>query len=174
MRGLKFTTGLLISIFLCGVCSCIRVEQAANIYEDILVKRVIDGDTFILNNGERVRLIGIDSPETHVNNRLYTQAQRSKKDIQTIMDFGRRAYEFTRNLVERKRVQLKFDVEKFDKYGRLLCYVYLKDNTFVNAEIIKQGYAYPLSIPPNVRYADLFRKFFEEARENNLGLWKEQ
>lgn len=173
MRGLRFTGSLILIFLLCGVCNCVRVEQAGNIYEDILVKRVIDGDTFILDNGERVRLIGIDTPETRVNNRIYGQAQRSKRDIQTIMDFGKRAYEFTRSLVDTKRVRLEFDVERFDKYGRLLCYVYLKDGTFVNAEIIKQGYAYLLSIPPNVRYADLFRKFFEEARENNRGLWKE-
>lgn len=143
-------------------------------YEDILVSRVVDGDTLVLENGQRVRLIGIDTPEVHMSEKLYSQAQRSKTDIQTIMNMGKRASQFTRSLVEGKRVRIEFDAEKYDKYGRLLCYVYLKDGTFVNAEIVRQGYASLLTIPPNVKYADLFRALYQEARENNRGLWKEE
>ncbi|MFH1578212.1 MAG: thermonuclease family protein [Candidatus Omnitrophota bacterium] len=138
---------------------------------NILVTRVVDGDTLVLEGGQRVRLIGIDTPETHVNDRLYLQAQRSKKDIQTIIALGKEAYKFTRNLVEGKRVRIEFDLEKYDKYGRLLCYVYLEDGTFVNDQIIRQGHASLLTIPPNVKYVDLFRTAYEEARENNRGLW---
>ena len=143
-------------------------------YEEILVRRVVDGDTLVLESGERVRLIGIDTPEMHTNSKLYRQAQRSKTDIQTIMALGRRAYEFTRNLVEGKHVRLEFDIEKYDKYGRLLCYVYLKEGTFVNAKIIQEGYASLLTIPPNVRYVDLFQALYQEAREDNRGLWEEE
>jgi len=63
-------------------------------------------------------------------------------------------------------------VEKYDKYNRLLAYVYLKDGTFVNAEIVKQGYASLMTFPPNVKYADLFLKLYQEARKNKRGLWK--
>jgi micrococcal nuclease len=143
-------------------------------YGDILVTRAVDGDTLVLENRERVRLIGIDTPETHICNRLYWQAQRSKADIQTIMTLGRKASEFTRNLVEGRCVRLEFDIERYDKYGRLLAYVYLRDGTFVNARIVKAGYASLLSIPPNVKYVDLFRALYQEARENNRGLWKEE
>jgi len=141
-------------------------------YADVLVKRAVDGDTLVLETGERVRLIGIDTPEMHESNKLYRDAQRTKQDVTTIQKLGRRAYEFTKNLVEGKRVSLEFDVDKYDKYDRLLAYVYLKDGTFVNAEIVKQGYASLLTIPPNVKYADLFLKLYQEARENRRGLWK--
>jgi len=141
-------------------------------YADVLVKRVVDGDTILLETGERVRLIGIDTPELHESNKLYRDAQRAKEDITAIQRLGRRAYEFTKNLVEGKRVSLEFDVERHDRYKRLLAYVYLKDGTFVNAEIVKQGYASLMTFPPNVKYADLFVKLYQEARENRRGLWR--
>ncbi len=141
-------------------------------YNDILVTRVIDGDTIQLENGERVRLIGIDTPEMHESDKLYRDSQRTQQDITTIQKLGRRSYEFTKSLVEGKRVSLEFDVERHDKYKRLLAYIYLKDGTFVNAEIVKQGYASLMTYPPNVKYADLFLKLYQEARQNRRGLWK--
>ncbi len=142
-------------------------------YSDIYVTRVIDGDTLKLESGERVRLIGIDTPEMHDSDKLYRDAQRTHQDIQTIKALGRRAYEFTRNLVEGKEVSLEFDVERQDKYGRLLAYVFLKDGgTFVNAEIVKQGYASLMTWPPNVKYADLFLLLYRQARQHKRGLWK--
>ncbi len=141
-------------------------------YTDILVKRVVDGDTLVLESGERVRLIGIDTPEIHESAKLHRDAKRSKQDINTIQALGKESYEFTKNLVQGKRVSLEFDVDRYDKYKRLLAYVYLKDGTFVNAEIVKQGYASLLTFPPNVKYADLFEKLYQEARENKRGLWK--
>lgn len=141
-------------------------------YDSILVTRVVDGDTLVLENGERVRLIGIDTPEMHESQKLYRDSQRSGQDIKTIQELGKRSYEFTRKLVEGKRVRLEFDVEKNDRYGRLLAYVYLPDGTFVNAEIIRQGYASLLTYPPNVKYVDLFKQLYAEARQNSRGLWK--
>lgn len=140
-------------------------------YTNVYVTRVVDGDTLELETRERVRLIGIDTPEMHDSNKLYKDAQRSKQDVNTIKKMGKEAYEFTKKLVEAKRVSLEFDVERYDKYNRLLAYAYLKDGTFVNAEIVKQGYASTLTIPPNVKYAGLFLKLYREARENNRGLW---
>jgi len=141
-------------------------------YADIRVTRAVDGDTLKLENGERVRLIGIDTPELHESKKLYRDSQRSGQDVGTIQKLGERAYKFTRNLVEGQYVRLEFDVERFDKYGRLLAYVYLLDGTFVNAEIVKQGYASLMTIPPNVKYVDLFLELYREARENKRGLWK--
>ncbi len=141
-------------------------------YTNILVKRAVDGDTLLLENRERVRLIGIDTPEMHESDKLYRDAQRNKQDVSAIKALGRRAYQFTKNLVEGKIVSLEFDLEKQDKYKRLLAYVYLKDGTFVNAEIVKEGYASLMTYPPNVKYADLFLKLYREARENRRGLWQ--
>lgn len=141
-------------------------------YADIVVRRVVDGDTIQLEDGQRVRLIGIDTPEMHESSKLYRDSQRSGQDVKTIKGLGERAYQFTRKLVEGKRVSIEFDVEKYDRYNRLLGYVYLKDGTFVNAEIVKEGYASLLTIPPNIRYADLFSKLYRQAREEKRGLWK--
>ncbi|MDD5465776.1 MAG: thermonuclease family protein [Candidatus Omnitrophica bacterium] len=141
-------------------------------YDDILVTRAIDGDTLVLENNEKVRLIGIDTPEMHESNKLYRDAQRSGQSIETIKQLGRQSYEFTKKLVEGKRVRLEFDVERYDKYKRILAYVYLEDGTFVNARIVEEGYASLMTYPPNVKYADLFVKLYRQARQNQRGLWK--
>lgn len=122
------------------------------------VTRVIDGDTIELENGETVRLIGIDTPET---------VHPSK----AVEYYGKEASDFTRVMVEGKQVKLELDVQKRDKYNRLLAYVYLEDGTFLNAELVKEGYAKGSTYPPNVKYTDLFTKLQKEARENNRGLW---
>ncbi|MCX5704993.1 MAG: thermonuclease family protein [Candidatus Omnitrophica bacterium] len=142
-------------------------------YDNILVKRAVDGDTLLLENGERVRLIGIDTPEMHESKKLYRDSERSKQDTKTIQEMGKRAAEFTRNLVEGRPVRLEFDVDRYDKYKRLLAYVYLvSDGTFVNAKIIEEGYASVMTYPPNVKHTDEFVKLYRQARENNRGLWK--
>ena len=142
-------------------------------YANILVKRVVDGDTLLLASGERVRLIGIDTPEMHESAKLHRDSKKNNQDIAAIKELGQRSYEFTKSLVEGKIVSLEFDLEKYDRYERLLAYVYLKDGKFVNAEIVKQGYASLMTYPPNVKYADLFLKLYQEARENKRGLWKD-
>jgi micrococcal nuclease len=147
--------------------------SGANDYNDVLVDKAIDGDTLKLEGGERVRLIGIDTPEMHESSKLYRDSKKSGQDIKIIQALGKRSYNFTRDLVEGKRVRLEFDEEKRDKYKRLLAYVYLKDGTFVNAEIVKQGYASLMTYKPNVKYVDTFKKLYQEARDNKRGLWKE-
>lgn len=139
---------------------------------DAIVLKAIDGDTLKLSTGEHVRLIGIDTPESRYNSKLERDSARSKKDIRTITKMGKEASAFTKGLVEGKRVRLEFDVEKRDRYKRLLAYAYLEDGTFVNARIIEEGYAQVMTIPPNVKYAELFAKMQKEARQNRKGLWR--
>ncbi len=122
------------------------------------VQRAVDGDTVVLSSGERVRYIGIDTPELH----------HPRKPVQP---YAREAMEANRRLVEGKSVRLEFDVQRRDRYGRLLAYVFLEDGTFVNAELMRQGYAQLLTIPPDVKYTDLFVKLQREAREAKRGLW---
>jgi len=126
-----------------------------------LCTRVVDGDTIIISmNGqdERVRLIGVDTPET----------KHPKKPVEY---FGKEASAFTKAMVEGKKVRLKYDQEKRDKYGRLLAYVYLEDGTFLNAEIVKQGYGFAYTRFP-FKYLDDFKEYEKEARENDRGLWE--
>ncbi len=142
--------------------------SASEVYQ---VERAVDGDTLKLSNGDRVRLIGIDTPESSANPKLYRDASRTGKDVQTILAMGQEAKDFTRKLVEGKFVHLETDSTPRDKYGRLLAYVFLEDKTFVNAEIVRAGYAHVYTIPPNVKYQKLFIKLQNEAREKRRGLW---
>jgi micrococcal nuclease len=122
--------------------------------------RVVDGDTIVLDGQETVRLIGVDTPET-------------KDPRKPVEAFGQEAYEFTRSLVEGKKVRLEFDQERIDKYGRTLAYVYLDDGTFVNAQIILQGYGHAYTEFP-FKYMKNFRSYERMARERGLGLWGQQ
>jgi micrococcal nuclease len=142
-------------------------------YDAVFVERVVDGDTLKLSGGERVRMIGIDTPEMHESQKLLRDSRKSGQDSKTIQALGRKSYAFTRSLIEGKTVRLEFDVEKRDKYKRLLAYVYLPDGTFVNAQIVKQGYASLMTYPPNVKHADEFLELYRQARDRKLGLWKE-
>ncbi|MGH7197334.1 MAG: thermonuclease family protein [Candidatus Omnitrophota bacterium] len=136
------------------------------------VQRVIDGDTFKLTNGERVRLIGVDTPEAKLNDKLKRDAKRTKQDAKTILALGLKSKEFSKKLLEGKRVRLEFDVQPRDRYGRLLAYVYLENGTFVNAKLLKEGFAQLMTVPPNVKHKDLFLKLQHEARENQRGHWR--
>jgi micrococcal nuclease len=140
-------------------------------YSNVLIKRVVDGDTLVLENGQKVRLIGIDTPEMHDSNKLNRDAQRSGQGVEAIKKMGRQSYEFTKKLVEGKRVKLEFDVEKQDRYKRILAYAYLPDGTFVNAYLVQEGYASVMTYPPNVKHSEKFLRLYREARENKRGLW---
>ncbi len=142
-------------------------------YNKILVTGVVDGDTLRLENGEKVRLIGIDTPESRQNAKLKRDLKKSDKDAEELIAMGKKATRFTKGLALKKYVRLEFDVQKRDHYNRLLAYVYLPDGRMLNAEIVKAGYAQMLTVPPNVKYQDSFLELQQEARDNNRGLWKE-
>jgi micrococcal nuclease len=151
-----------------------RPIQAADYLK---VTRVVDGDTIVLETGEKVRLIGVDTPEVHERAKLHKDAERSQRDVQTIRELGKKAWEFTTKLVKGKHVRLEFDqanahTNHKDRYGRTLAYVYLQDGTFLKAEIIRQGYGHAYTKYP-FAYADEFRRYEREAREQGRGLWKE-
>lgn len=126
------------------------------------VIRVVDGDTFVVKyNGkeEKVRLIGVDTPESvHPDETKNTE-------------FGNKVSNYTKQMLEGKQVELEFDVESRDKYGRLLAYVYL-DGQMYNKMLLEKGYAKIATYPPNVKYVDDFTKIQIEARENKVGLWE--
>ncbi len=151
------------------------------------VVKVIDGDTVVVkipkttfndrktlkNLKFTVRLIGIDTPESKRNRRASIQSSKTGIDVETIVSLGKKAAKFTKKLVPKGSVVfLEFDIEPQDRYGRLLAYVWLKDGRMLNREIICNGYAYPLTVPPNIKYEEIFRKCFRYARQNRLGLWR--
>ncbi|HEX4364457.1 MAG TPA: thermonuclease family protein [Solirubrobacteraceae bacterium] len=126
------------------------------------VVKVVDGDTIDVRLGdtvERVRYIGVDTPET----------KDPRKPVQC---YGQRASDFNTRLVGGAAVRLVRDVEPRDRYGRLLAYVYrVHDGLFVNAELARLGYAHPLTIAPDVHFADRFAALAGDAREHGRGLW---
>ena len=124
------------------------------------VTRVVDGDTVeasIDGKAEDIRYIGVDTPE-------------SVKPGTPVQCYALRASHFNERLVEGETVRLEYDAEHRDVYGRLLAYVYLGDR-FVNAELVRRGYATTLTIPPNTRFAELFARLENVALEAGRGLW---
>jgi micrococcal nuclease len=117
---------------------------------------VTDGDTirvrYVSGSVGPVRYIGMDTPE--------------RGDC-----FHERATAANRRLVGGRRVRLVQDVDRRDRYGRLLAYVYTADGLFVNEELVREGYATQLTVPPNVRFAERFGRLAREARERRTGLW---
>lgn len=116
-----------------------------------MVVRVVDGDTVELEDGHKVRYIGINTPEEG-------------------QPFYEEAKEANRQLVEGKRVLLEFDVTPYDMYGRWLAYLFA-DGVFVNYALVRRGFANVYTVPPNVKYDKLLRQAERQAREEGVGLW---
>jgi micrococcal nuclease len=128
------------------------------------VERVVDGDTFVAELGhrrERVRVIGVDTPETVAPGR-------------PVERYGKQASSFAKRELSGRTVRLGGDVEPRDRYDRLLAYVWLADGTFWNALLAAEGYAQLLTVPPNVTYTELFRRLVTEARTARRGLWADE
>jgi micrococcal nuclease len=145
---------------------------------DSKVDYVTDGDTIkVYINDERIsiRLIGIDSFESRKNNKAYRQAYEYNLTIEQVIDRGKKAKDYLKKLVENKKyVYLEYDKDKIDRYKRTLAYVWLQDNQMLNMTIICSGFAIPLKIDPNNKYADIFQKCYEDAKRDGLGLWKQK
>ena len=126
------------------------------------VVRIVDGDTIHVRLGERiekVRYIGVNTPEVH-------HPRKGEEPG------GRAASLLNRQLVSGRRVRLELDAQSHDRYGRLLAYVWV-DDTMINAELVRRGFAQVMTIPPNVRHQSLFLKLQREAREARRGFWGE-
>lgn len=151
---------LIFSLLLSGV----QAEK----YIQAKVTRVIDGDTIdvvIKNKIERVRFIGVNCPESTTR----------------LEPYGKEASNFTRKNLLNKTVYLELDVQTYDKYNRLLAYIWLSTpikiteqeirKKMFNAILLLEGFAQIMTVPPNIKYVDYFIKFQREAREKQKGLW---
>lgn len=126
--------------------------------EKTTVERVVDGDTFITAGGERVRLIGIDTPE-------------SVHPSGVVEEYGIESSDYTKALIEGKTVYMEKDVSDRDQYDRLLRYVYLEQGTFVNLHLVEEGYARVVTYPPDTKHTDQFLAAERKARDEERGLW---
>ncbi|SHH32837.1 Endonuclease YncB, thermonuclease family [Anaerosphaera aminiphila DSM 21120] len=152
---------LILSLFLTG---CERENIKAD-YEIVTVSQVIDGDTIRTSQGEKIRLIGINTPESKNNKE----------------EFGEEAYLYVRDLIEGKEVYLEEDISDRDKYDRMLRYVWLKEpeqidkNTVENYNLsgilLKEGLAKKYTFEPDIKYRDYFSEIQDTAREEKIGMW---
>ena len=130
--------------------------------QKVLITKVVDGDTFEVEGGRKVRILGVDTPET-VDPRKAVEC------------FGKEASSKTKSLLDGKTVILQKDISETDKYGRLLRYVFLPLENgqilFVDDFLIREGFAKVLTIPPDVKYSEQFLEAQGEAREEKRGLW---
>jgi len=150
---------VLLSILACDLEGTPTPVPPPDDAETFRVKVAVDGDTIVLEDDTKVRYIGLNTPERD-------------------RPFYKEATEANRKLVENKEIRLEFDTVKVDQYGRTLAYVFARDptaspqvETFVNLELLRQGYANVFTVPPNVKYEERFREAEQEARETGRGLW---
>jgi len=152
-----YSIALVIYLIAAPLLSCKQVD-AQPVQQEARVIKVNDGDTITLRMDNRIfkaRLIGFDAPEMGQE------------------PWGKKAREYLRTLLKDSKwnVSVETDVEKHDKYGRLLVYVWTKDKAFINEQMLADGYAVLFTFPPNTKYVDLFRKAQRNAREKKNGVW---
>jgi len=148
--------------------------------------RVTDGDTIVVTwegREEKVRLIGMDTPEKYMSDKLKRDAERSPLSIEELRELGKEASAYTASLLTDKPLYLEFDATERDRYGRVLAYVYTHDPlgewqfggerfSQVNLDIVQGGWAEPLTLPPNVRYAEDYVTASRKAKQANRGMWR--
>lgn len=122
------------------------------------VEYVYDGDTFRATNGDKIRLLGINTPEV-------------MHGSEPGEPMGKEAARALKRIIAGKTVRLAFDREKHDVYGRLLAQVYLHDGTWVNGEMVRQGFAHVYTFTPNLRWAPELLALERPARRQRLGIW---
>lgn len=173
MTSARLAVALLAGLAACGESTTAdqspSVTQPAAVEANAVVEHIVDGDTIdVLVDGreERVRLTGIDTPEVAHG----AFGDRPANDAEC---FGDQATAFITSLLPAGTpVRLERDIVGRDDYGRVLAYVYRADDgIFVNYEIVRQGYAQPLTIPPNVTFADLMVDAARDAEADDVGLW---
>ncbi len=128
-------------------------------HEWFSVKWVNDGDTIVLADGRNVRYIGINAPE------IDHGSQKAEP-------YGYKAKNYNKKMVLSTMIRLEIDKERYDQYGRLLAYIFLKDGKFVNKAMIEQGYAYLLPRRPNVRYNKVLLQSQRNAMSAKHGIWR--
>ncbi len=127
-------------------------------YAWLSVKYIYDGDTIKLENGQKIRLSGINAPE--VANRYHNGEP-----------FGEKARQWLSNKLNGKSIRLETDIEKHDKYGRLIAHAFTREGEHINALLLKNGLAFVTLHPPNLKYADTLWQAQKQAEEKGLGLW---
>jgi micrococcal nuclease len=154
VRKLKLTClSVALSLIVLSLGACFPASLST---DTISVTRIVDGDTIVISSGDKVRYIGIDTPE-----------------LSPPEAFAEEATRINRELVLGKTVRLEKDVSETDRYGRLLRYVWV-DDTMVNLEMVKKGLAEAKAYPPDTKYQVLFEAAELEAKMAGRGMWAQK
>jgi len=149
----KYRLSVILLCLLVSSCIVVEINEAESDESEIyFVTRVVDGDTVLLDSGEKVRFLAINTPEKWEY--YYVEATQALRD-----------------LIENKTVVLVRDVSDKDKYGRILRYVYLEDDTFVNAVMVDGGYAKAYHYPPDTLHYDQMLNLETQAKAEGIGIW---
>ena len=160
MKIYGFQSIIFRDVFYCSVIAIILLcADPSSAQSRHTVRWVSDGDTIVLDNGRRVRYIGINAPEIDHEDR---KAQ----------PFGYRAKAFNKKLVAAQTVRIEYDADRRDRYGRDLAYVYLSDHTFVNVRMLEAGLAFYLYRKPNLKYGKRLHKAQQSAMTAGNGMWR--
>ena len=142
-------------------------------YDKVLVIKVRSADTFVIDGSETIKLIGLDAPSFKPK---YQRTERDSygieihKPVDPTTTPEEKSYDFARELLLDKYVRLEFDAQRKDENLVTLAYVYLSDGTFLNEEILKQGFASLHLSPPNTKYDEILRAAYQEARKEKRGI----
>jgi endonuclease YncB( thermonuclease family) len=147
----------MLSLLFLSAMPCIFLDYEAFYH----VKFIYDGDTILLENGHKVRYVGINSPEINYHGQ--------KMEFMAL-----KAKEYNGNLLKGKRVRLEFDKENKDKHGRLLAFVFVENGEMVNKKLVERGLATVMTIRPNLKYRSVFLKCQRKAMKNRIGIWGRQ
>ncbi len=143
--------------------------------QDALVVKVVNADALVLENGQRVRLIGIESigPPPRKYAKLDEHGKVIEEPEEATIPIEDQALTYAQELLEGKKVRLEYDVDTFDSDGYRLAYVYLPDGRLANAELLRMGFVHLHISPPNVKHDDLLRAAYQEAQREKRGLLSE-
>ncbi len=143
-------------------------------YQNVLVEKVLSVDTILIQGEKRIRLIGLKAPASFKPKQIIDRDQNGfviEEKVEPTTPIEEQSYQFVRQLLEGKKVRLEFDAERVDTDHKTLAYVFLvKDDLFVNAEIIRQGFANLQISPPNTKHEKELRAAYKEASQEQRGL----
>ncbi|MDB5052545.1 MAG: thermonuclease [Bacilli bacterium] len=162
MKKNRYLLWFIIIVVFISLIGCTKQSNTIPNRTSVKVERVVDGDTIEVKyegKSEKVRFIGMDTPET-------------KKPNTPVMFYGKEASAYTKNRLEKQTIELEWDVEHRDKYGRLLAYIWIGKELF-NTTLIQAGYARLSTFPPNVKYEKIFTEAQKQARKQGNGIWKD-
>ncbi len=169
---------LFVIVFLFPACParCEGVDELINFsnkQEEGLIVKVVSTDMVVLENGHRLKLIGVESagdpPRTYVK---YDEHGRVIEDQhkEAAIPLEEQALTYAQELMEGKKVKIEYDVQSIDPQGRRFAYVYLPDGRMANAELLRQGFVRLRIRPPNVKHAGALRNAYQEAKREQRGL----